>query len=281
METTTDRSGWARFWNTGRWWKALILTVGYLAIYEPASLLMAPVVPYIGDAGSASYVLALIAVPVLIGCIILAGFGGSLRWLRSMFARQSVRGGRWMWIAIVVVLMFNVLRFASIDYGVAGFDWVAKWLLAGLFIGFSEELLTRGYVVRIMRSAGRSEIAVGLVSAALFALLHGFNFFTGQPIVSTVLQMIYTFFFGFCMYLAMRVTRTIIAPILLHASTDPSIFMQGIYPAEGSLSSIAQLGNIVLILVGIVLMVAFIITERRASHRNRARSVGSSQHHEE
>lgn len=276
MEDTTKRSGWARFWDEGRWWKALILVVGYLAVYEPASLLMAPFLPYIGDAGSVSYVLVLIAVPVLIGCIILVGFGASLRWLRSMFARRSVRGSGWMWIAIVVVLLFNVLRFASIDYAAAGFDWVAAWLLTGLFIGFSEELLTRGYVVRIMRSAGHSEIAVGLVSAALFALLHGFNFFTGQPILPTLLQMFYTFFFGFSMYLAMRVTGTIVAPILLHASTDPSIFMLGTYPAAGSLSGIANLGNIVLILVGVVLVVVFIITETRAGHRNRSGLVDSA-----
>lgn len=181
-----------------------------------------------------------------------------------------------MWIAIAVVLMFNVLRFASVDYAAAGFDWVAAWLLAGLFIGFAEEVLTRGYVVRIMRSSGKSEIAVGLVSASLFALLHGFNFFTGQPFVSTLLQMLYTFFFGFCMYLALRVTGTIIAPILLHASTDPSIFMQGIYSTEGSLSSLAQLGNIVLILVAVVLLVVFIITESRAGRRKRSGLVDSA-----
>lgn len=270
MKNTVERSGWARFWDNGRWWKALILTVGYLAVYQPASLLMAPFVPFIGDTGSASYVLVLFATPVLIGCLILIVFGASLHWLRSLFARQSIRGGGWMWIAIAVVLMFNVLRFASVDYAAAGFDWVAAWLLAGLFIGFAEEVLTRGYVVRIMRSSGKSEIAVGLVSASLFALLHGFNFFTGQPFVSTLLQMLYTFFFGFCMYLALRVTRTIIAPILLHASTDPSIFMQGIYSTEGSLSSLAQLGNIVLILVAVVLLVVFIITESRAGHRKRS-----------
>lgn len=266
MDRTVGRSGWARFWERGRWWKALILTVGYLALYEPASLLVAPFLPFIGDASSASYVVVLYVIPILIGGLLLVGFGASARWLRSVFARQPIRGRGWMWIAVAVVLLFNVLRFASVDYSAAGFDWVAAWLLAGLLIGFAEELLTRGYVVRIMRSSGQSEIAVGLVSAALFALLHAFNFFTGQPLVSTLLQMLYTFFFGFCMYLALRVTGTIIAPILLHASTDPSIFMQGIYPATGGLTSVAQLGNIVMILVGAVLLVVFIITERRAGH---------------
>lgn len=122
-----------------------------------------------------------------------------------------------------------------------------------------------------MRSAGRSEIAVGLVSAALFSLLHATNLFTGQALVPTVLQMLYTFFFGLCMYLALRVTGTIIAPILLHASTDPSIFMQGTYPLQSSLGSLAQLGNIVLVLVGVVLLVVFLLTERRTAHRTPVR----------
>ncbi|NQX03315.1 CPBP family intramembrane metalloprotease [Rathayibacter sp. VKM Ac-2856] len=273
MNSTVQRSGWASFWDHGRWWKALILAVGYLAIYEPASLLMAPFVPFIGDAASASYVVVLFVVPVLIGSLVLVGFGASVGWLRSTFKRQTLGGGGWMWIAIAVVLLFNLMRFASVDYAAAGVDWVAAWLLAGLVIGFSEELLTRGYVVRIMRSSGRSEIAVGLVSAALFALLHATNLFVGQPLLPTLLQMLYTFFFGLCMYLALRVTRTIVAPILLHASTDPSIFMLGTYPATGTLTSFAQLGNIVVILVGAVLLVVFLLTERRAGRR-----AGPAQH---
>ena len=36
--------------------------------------------------------------------------------------------------------------------------------------------------------------------------------------LATAFQLVYTFGFGVCMYLAMRVTGTIIAPILLHAS---------------------------------------------------------------
>lgn len=267
MTRTAGRSGWARFWEHGRWWKALILTVGYLALYEPASLLMAPFVPYIGGADTASYVVALLVAPILIGGALLVTFGASVGWVRSSFVRQSIRGRGWMWIAIAVVLLFNVLRFVSIDYATAGLDWVAAWLLAGLCIGFAEELLTRGFVVRIMRSAGNSEIAVGLVSAALFALLHASNLFTGQALVPTMLQMLYTFFFGFCMYLALRVTHTIFAPILLHASTDPSIFMQGTHPAAGPLASLAQLGNVVVVLVGAVLLGVFIVAELRLGHR--------------
>ncbi len=57
-----------------------------------------------------------------------------------------------MWIAIIAVLLFNVLRFLTIEDGSVGRDVVATWLLAGLAIGFAEEVLTRGLVVKMMRT---------------------------------------------------------------------------------------------------------------------------------
>lgn len=75
---------------------------------------------------------------------------------------------------------------------------------------------------------------VALVSAGTFALLHAGNLLVGQSLLATGIQLVYTFFFGILMYLAMRVTRTLLAPVLLHASTDPSIFMHAQYPADGA-----------------------------------------------
>ena len=260
MASIEGTTGWAKFWNRGRWWKALILAVGYLVLYEAASLAVGPLVPFIGGPTTVSYVLVLYVIPIFFGGVILIVFGASVGWLRGLFARQSIRGRGWMWIGIALVLLFDILHFASIDYGKAGAAWVLTWLLAGLLIGFAEETLTRGYVVRIMRKAGHSEVAVALVSSALFALLHSFNLFTGQALGATLIQLVYTFFFGFCMYLALRVTRTLIAPVLLHAATDPSIFMHTVFPVPGALGSFAGLGNIAVIVVGALLLIVFLIT---------------------
>lgn len=254
MDDVVGGSAWSRFWNRGRWWKAVILAVVYLVLYELASLAFIPLVPFAGEEGSASFVFIFFVLPILVGAIILVVFGATTGWLRGLFARQSLGGRGWMWIAVVVVLLFNVLHLLSIDYSAAGIDYVMTWLLAGLFIGFAEEVLTRGYVVRIMRDAGHREIVVALVSAGLFALLHSTNLLGGQALVPTLVQIVYTFFFGILMYLAMRVTRTLLAPVLLHASTDPSIFMHAQYPVEGTLGSLANLGNIAVIVVGLVLV---------------------------
>jgi uncharacterized protein len=254
VDGVKKQSAWMKFWNRARWWKALILAAAYLVLYNVASLAMLPFVSAATDPNSASYVFVLFVVPIFIGGVILVAFGASVGWLRDLFGPQPIRGRGWMWIAVAVVLVFNILRFLSIDYAAAGLDYVLTWLLAGLFIGFAEEVLTRGYVVRIMRKAGHPEIAVALVSAALFALLHATNLLTGQAIVPTLLQLVYTFFFGISMYLALRVTGTLIAPILLHASTDPSIFLQTAFPATGPLTAFSGLGNIAVIITGLVLV---------------------------
>lgn len=254
MPDFASMSPWKRFWEKGGWWKAVILAAVYYALYQALGFVALPFAGHVEE-GTAAYILAFVALPIFLGCLLLVGFGLSLGWLRELFGRQPIRGSWWMWIAVAVVLVFNILRFATIDYSAAGADVVAAWLIAGLFIGFAEEVLTRGYVVNLMRKAGHSEMAVATVSAAIFAGLHAGNLFGGQPLLATAIQVFYTFAFGICMYLALRVTGNIIWPILLHASTDPSIFLQTAYPAEGALTGFAALGNIAVIATGLVLLI--------------------------
>lgn len=254
MAQSSTTSGWSQFWNRGGWWKAVIAAAVYLVLYEGVGLLLDTVIPA-PEPGSAHEVLLRVGLPIAIGGVILVVFALSIGWLRELFARQPIRGRWWMWIAVGVVLIFNLLRFASIDYSAAGFALVAAWLLTGLFVGFAEETLTRGIVVNLMRRAGHPEIAVALVSAGTFALLHSVNLLAGQDAFTTAVQIVYTFAFGLCMYLALRVTGHLIWPILLHASTDPSIFLLTAHPGTGPLTSIAGFGNIAVIIVGLLLLV--------------------------
>ena len=255
MHASDSRSPWKTFWERGGWWRAIVLAAVYFALYQGLSLAFTPLALQIDDPQSAAAVVVYYVLPLIVGGLLLVGFIASVGWWREVFGPQPIRGRGWMWIAIAVVLLFNVLRFATIDYAAVGFDVVATWLLAGLFIGFAEEVLTRGLVVNLLRKAGYREIVVAVISAAVFAGLHSGNLLTGQNLLATTIQIVYTFAFGICMYLAMRVTGTIIAPILLHASTDPSIFLQTAYPASGGLTGIAGLGNFAVIVVGFVLLV--------------------------
>lgn len=255
------RSPWRRFWERGGWWRALLAVVAYYALYQLGGLLFAPLLGG-AAAGPEAQIWAGYVLPIALGGLILVLFGWSLGWLRELFGPQPIRGRGWMWIAVAVVLVFNLARFATVDYAAAGAGVVIAWLVAGLCIGFAEETLTRGFVVNLMRKHGYREISVALVSALLFALLHTGNLLNGQSPLATAFQLVYTFAFGILMYLSLRVTGRLIWPILLHATTDPSIFLQTSYPAEGVFTTIAGQGNVAVILAGLVL--AFFIRGRVA-----------------
>jgi len=251
-ESARGTNGWRRFWERGGWWRALLLVVAYYALYQLGSFAFLPLVTSTDDPAALTWFGT--ALPIALGGVLLVLFAWSVGWLRELFGPQPIRGRGWMWIAVAVVLLFNVLRFATIDYGATGAGVVVAWVVAGLFIGFAEEVLTRGFVVNLMRKGGYREIAVALVSALLFALLHSGNLLSGQSPLATGFQLVYTFAFGILMYLSLRVTGNLIWPILLHATTDPSIFLQSAYPADGALTAVAAQGNIAVVIAGIVLL---------------------------
>ncbi|PPG31777.1 CPBP family intramembrane glutamic endopeptidase [Pseudoclavibacter sp. RFBB5] len=254
LAQAAPKPSWKAFWERGGWWKAVVLVVAYYVLYQLGGLLFLPFEDGL-EPSSAGAIIVGFALPIALGGLLLVAFALSLGWLRELFAPQPIRGRGWMWIAVAVVLVFNALRFAALDYDSAGLDLVAAWLVAGLCIGFAEEVLTRGYVVNLMRKAGHSEIATATVSAALFAAMHSANVLTGQSVFATAIQVLYTFAFGICMYLALRVTGNLIWPILLHATTDPSIFLLTAHPGIGPLTAFAGFGNIAVILFGLVAII--------------------------
>lgn len=254
MRHTELHTPWQRFWERGGWWRALLLVVVYYGLYQGISaLVVSPIVEANRKTPDANIWLAY-ALPIALGGVILVGFGISVRWLRELFGPQPVEGRWWMWIGVAVPLGFAALHFAAIDYGAAGSNVVLGWLVSGLCIGFAEEVLTRGFVVQLLRRAGYREIAVATVSAAIFSALHAGNLLNGQGVLTTVIQLVYTFAFGILMYLTLRVTGNLVWPILLHAATDPSTALMASFPRDGGLEIIARLGNFFVIGTGLILL---------------------------
>ncbi|MEL4318413.1 CPBP family glutamic-type intramembrane protease [Leifsonia sp. YIM 134122] len=268
---TEQSSGWKRFWDRGGFWRAVLLAAVYLGVYELIGFLLGLVFTddMRGEKGGATDVFLDTALPIIITSVLLVLFAASVGWLRELFARQKLPGRRWMWIALIVVLLINVAALLSIDYAKAGLPLVFTWLLTGLFVGFVEELVTRGFVVNMMRKAGHREIAVAVASAGIFAALHFTNLFTStQGLGVTLLQIVYTFAFGICMYLILRVTRTLIAPMLVHASTDPTILLHGTYPSDSLLGLLPTLSTYIVIATGFILLIVLAISERRRAKEN-------------
>ncbi|MFF1876966.1 CPBP family intramembrane glutamic endopeptidase [Leifsonia sp. NPDC058230] len=260
---TGRRSPWKRFWDRGGWWKALLVVAAYYGLYQLAALLISLAFGHLIDKddvfANGLSVFFGVAASILVGSILLVIFALSLGWLKELFGRQPIRGSWWMWIGVAVVLVFNVLRFASVDYAGWNVGAVIAVLFTGLCVGFAEELLIRGFAVNLLRRAGYGERSVMLLSSLIFAALHSGNLLMGQNLVTVAFTVVYTFAFGITMYVALRVTGNLIWPILLHASTDPSlILLAGDIDATGGnlhpgpLAGVAGLGNIAVMIFAII-----------------------------
>jgi len=222
-------SGWKRFWDKGRWWKAVVAVVGYLVLYGLVGQAIGAI--FRGEIDTTNVFVTpgnlflVLGASIVVGAIILVAFLASVGWLRPVFARQPISGRGWMWIFVVLAIIPIVLRFAGIDYDSYGVPVVVTMLLIGLLIGFTEELLYRGIVIKILRDGGHREISVAVISSLLFALSHSVNLLSGQPLLTVALTVVFTFGFGMVMYLVLRVTGNIVWPMLIHALTDPTTFL--------------------------------------------------------
>ncbi|WP_438854398.1 CPBP family intramembrane glutamic endopeptidase [Agromyces sp. M3QZ16-3] len=231
-QTTTPArtNAWKAFWDRGGWWKALGFLAVYLAAYQFLPLLASPLLSGAIDRenvfATPQSVFVAITFSLVVGSVLLIAFALTVRWLPSpLFARQPVRGRWWMWIAVVLVLIPIVLRALGTDYGRYSVSVILMVFVTGAFVGFSEELLTRGIAVVLLRRAGYNEWVVAALSALLFAALHSSNFFTGQDVATVSFTIFYTFCFGILMYLVMRATGSIVWAMVLHGLTDPTTML--------------------------------------------------------
>ncbi|CRK53671.1 conserved membrane hypothetical protein [Rhodococcus sp. RD6.2] len=207
--------------------------------------------------GSAPSILFAMALPIAVGGIALLIVAARLGMLGKIFGPQSIRGRGWMWIGPVLVLAAIIAHLTGTDWNSWTGGQIAAMFVLGACVGLTEELATRGLVVQILRDARHSEKFVAAISSLMFALMHTVNLFSGMELSTVGATVIYTFAFGMCMYLTMRVTGTIWAAIVLHALTDPTTFLSsgGVDTTVGTSNSgsvIAALATILLIVFGFV-----------------------------
>jgi len=211
---------------------ALAVFVGYVVI---ASALWAALdVDYDAISDSAANVREAVVIPIGVGAVYLAITTTLLGWWRPALFESARVGPMWMAIALPTLVGIGVLlnlAGSEWDQLETGFLW---WLLVGTaFVGFSEELLTRGLII-VGARATLSENYVWLVSGALFGVLHSINALFGQGAGDTVSQMVFAFLIGTVFYVIRRTTGTIIVTMVLHAGWDYSTFTLENTGASGS-----------------------------------------------
>lgn len=183
------------------------------------------------------------------------------RWDHVFTDGRRMRMGFWLWVPAVLMVLALALQFAGVSWG--GFTsthllWI---VVAGILVGFAEETLFRGIILRALREGGRREGVVVLVSSLWFGLFHATNLITGSPVASVGQQVVIASIAGVALYLWRRGTGLLAAGMVVHALWDMSSFLLGVHAVSGSL--MPGLGGLAADVMYATAVVALIVVWRR------------------
>ena len=136
-------------------------------------------------------------------------------------------------------------------------DLLLAIVAAGVLVGFAEETLFRGIILRSLRTNLRPEAWVMLISSVWFGFFHLTNLLVGSPAGGVLLQCVQASAAGVVLYLFRRVRGLLVVGIIAHGLWDMSVFLP---PPSGTIA-LANLG--IQILVSVSAVVAAIIIVRR------------------
>ena len=216
--------------------KAWAIAAGYVAIFVLLFRITGVNYAEISDA-----VQKLVA-PLAVLAALLLALTSWLGWWRPVLG-ERLPAARWL-LAVPALFLAGALgNLVLTEWSSKPWALVAYLALGTLLVGFNEEIVFRGLMVVGLR--GRyGEALVCLYSSLAFGLLHGANFFLGQGLADTLVQVVYAFFMGVVLYVARRATGTILACMALHALWDFSSFVRpGSLPESGSIALTTLVGS--------------------------------------
>lgn len=160
---------------------------------------------------------------------------------------------------LVLYLVFIVAQFAVADWGNVG-DKLLPILAAGLLVGFAEETLFRGIILRSLRTKMRPEAWVMLLSSIWFGAFHLTNIITGVNPISAVVQVLLATAGGVFLYMFRRFRGLLVVPMVVHALWDTSLFLP---QPTGSLANVGRVIIAVVVITAIIAIVVMIRRDRR------------------
>lgn len=191
-----------------------------------------------------------IVAPIGIGAALLAIATTWFGWWDEVVFEDPRSGPGWAWLVPSFIAVVVLLRLTTVRWNSASAAALLPTLAVGtLFVGFAEELLTRGVVIVGLR-ADMTELWVWIGSCVLFGVLHGINVLFGQSGTDTLRQVILALLIGSSFYVTRQVTGTLIVGMVLHAGWDFGFLAT--QATEGEQSKLAGGLTAVTLVVGLV-----------------------------
>lgn len=240
---------------------AIAAIVGYLVVVFGVWVAVGMEYDDIGD--TIESVQKGVVLAIGLGAVYLVAVTSVLGWWKPAIHEPRRVGRGWMWVVPgLLVVGFGLNLFATEWGEIDDVGVYAFWLAVGtLFVGFSEELLTRGLAIVGGRGA-MHEKWVWAFSGAIFGLIHVPNALFGQSIGSTLQQVVFAFAVGLTYYVTRRVSGTLIVTMVLHALWDFSLFIQAhsVDLLEEKTASFGSFAMYLAVIIGIVALVKILKT---------------------
>ena len=161
---------------------------------------------------------------LIVGSVVLAVITSWLGWWQPALRERATTKAKWTIIAPALFVIALIGNLAGITWSAVTLDFLLAALALGVFVGFAEELTTRGLLLVGLRGSV-AEIWAALISSLCFGLMHGANIFLGQSVGDTLPQIGQAFLLGLTFYILRRVTGSLIWAMVLHGAWDFSVFM--------------------------------------------------------
>ncbi|TVY03190.1 CPBP family intramembrane glutamic endopeptidase [Cohnella terricola] len=180
---------------------ALIVCVAGGSAYVSIAEMTHPLAPFLGFVPIALFLLIYLSVTKNWRTF----YFGSLR---SLTAKQWAE-----YLPLLLILILLVVGNRGFQDQPVSF-FVYMLLSQLLLVGFVEETLFRGIILRALIQRGKA-VAVG-VSSILFGVTHALQALGGQSLEDTMLQIAYAFILGFVLALLVVKNKAILPSILFH-----------------------------------------------------------------
>jgi len=210
-------------------WVGLAALVVYVLLAAGLSNLLVDLIQ--PDTPAAEFALAhFVALPILIVAGLLfarwSGWWNDIWTEPAPAARPGTPRRRWLWAVPILLLINPILGLIATPWTERPVDYILIAAVGCVMIGVGEELYCRG-ILRVSLRARHGLFLTVLVTSLLFGVAHAFGSLThGVPVPIVAFQVSVTAMNGVMFYAAFLATGRLWVPMLLHAFTDFSLYVQ-------------------------------------------------------
>lgn len=126
---------------------------------------------------------------------------------------QGKAADYWFFIPPLILMTGNLWYGFGMEYSGAAQVFA---VVSMLFTGFTEEMIFRGFLFRILLKKDPIPVAIS-ISAVTFGIGHIVNLFTGQSSIETVVQVVYAIAWGFIFTFVFYKSGSLLMCIIVHS----------------------------------------------------------------